>query len=221
GSADVAMGYIAKLYALEKEAGRLAYSAEQIVAMRQEKARPILDDFRKWLGQKSLQTPPKGLLGKAVAYALRQWDRLVGYLDDGIVALDNNMAENGIRPFVIGRKNFLFSGTPEGAEASALLYSVIETAKANGLEPHTYLRHIFEKLPAASTLEHYEGSAAMEYEGSWGGQGAGMWVNRRLPCISSGRGSAGKKTGLNKRACSSPSLLLNLVGMRRFELPTP
>ena len=70
--------------------------------------------------------------------------------------MDNNAAENAIRPFVLGRKNWLFAGTPEGAEASALIYSLIETAKANGLEPYAYLRYIFTKLPLSKTLEDYE-----------------------------------------------------------------
>jgi transposase len=124
--------------------------------MRQEEAKPILGNFKKWLSKKSLQTPPKGLLGKAVSYALNQWHRLEGYVEDGNLTIDNNLAENSIRPFVIGRKNWLFSGTPEGAEASALLYSLIETAKANKLEPYAYLRHIFDRLPLASSLEDYE-----------------------------------------------------------------
>jgi len=91
-----------------------------------------------------------------VAYTLNQWNRLVGYLEDGRLPIDNNMAENAVRPFVVGRKNWLFSGTPEGAEASALLYSLIETAKANKLGPYAYLRFIFEKLPMAETLQDYE-----------------------------------------------------------------
>jgi len=91
-----------------------------------------------------------------VAYALNQWERLVGYLEDGRLPIDNNMAENAVRPFVIGRKNWLFSGTPEGAEASALLYSLIEMTKANKLEPYAYLRFIFDKLPMAETLQDYE-----------------------------------------------------------------
>ena len=78
------------------------------------------------------------------------------YLEDGRLSLDNNGAENSIRPFVIGRKNWLFSGTPEGAQASAVLYSLIETAKVNKLEPYSYLRYIFEKLPTAATLEDFE-----------------------------------------------------------------
>ncbi len=78
------------------------------------------------------------------------------YLENPIVTPDNNMAENGIRPFVLGRKNWLFAGTPKGAETSALLYSLIETAKANNCEPYSYLRHIFAHLPRAHTLADYE-----------------------------------------------------------------
>lgn len=156
GSADVALNYIRRLYALEKEAREKSFTFDEIRLMREERAKPILEEFKAWLSKKSLQTPPKGLLGKAVSYALNQWEKLVGYLEDGRLALDNNMAENSIRPFVIGRKNWLFSGTPEGAEASALLYSLIETAKANNLEPYAYLRYIFDRLPLASMLEDYE-----------------------------------------------------------------
>jgi transposase len=156
GSADVALGYIRKIYKLEKEAQTHSYSADEIFQMRQEKAKPILEAFKKWLNKKSVQTPPKGLLGKAISYTLKQWDRLIGYLENGDLSPDNNMAENSIRPFVVGRRNWLFSGTPEGAEASALLYSLIETAKANKLEPYAYLRYVFDRIPLATTLEDYE-----------------------------------------------------------------
>lgn len=156
GAADKGLSYIRKLYALEKEARVKEFTVDEIYTMRQRQARPILDKFHTWLSKKSLQTPPKGLLGKAVSYTLNQWERLIGYLEDGRLQIDNNLTENAIRPFVVGRKNWLFSGTPEGAEASALLFSLIETAKANGLEPYAYLRHIFEQLPFASTLEDYE-----------------------------------------------------------------
>jgi transposase len=156
GAADVALRYIGRLYRLEREARESGYSPDEIYRMRQEKAKPILVDFEKWLRKKKQQTPPKGLLGKAVAYTLNQWHRLIGYLEDGHFCIDNNLAENSIRPFALGRKNWLFSGTPEGAEASALLYSLIETAKANNLEPYGYLRYIFDKLPLANTLEEVE-----------------------------------------------------------------
>ena len=155
-SANNALKYIKKMYKLEKEARKGKWSHSEIYRMRQDKAKPILSEFKKWLSKEILLTPPKGLLGKAITYTLNQWKRLAGYIKDGCLTMDNNMAENSIRPFVIGRKNWLFSGTPKGAEASALLYSLIETAKVNKLEPYAYLRHIFGKLPLASCLEDYE-----------------------------------------------------------------
>jgi len=156
GSADVALSYIRKLYALENRSKSLQHTPEQIYIERQDKARPILDEFKRWLEKRSLQTPPKGLLGKAISYSLNEWEKLVRYLDDGLLRPDNNLAENAIRPFVVGRKNWLFSGSPKGAEASAALYSLIETAKANRLEPYLYLRCLFEKLPSAKTSDDYK-----------------------------------------------------------------
>ena len=124
--------------------------------MRREQARPIMEQFHQWLLKRSGQTPPKGLLGKAISYALNQRDRLQVYLEEPLLTPDNNPAENAIRPFVLGRKNWLFAGTPQGAEASAMLFSLIETARANNCEPYSYLRHIFARLPNAQSLEDYE-----------------------------------------------------------------
>ena len=96
-------------------------------------------------------TPPKGLLGQAISYTQANWNKLIIYLEDGRLRPDNNLVENAIRPFVLGRKNWLFAGSPDGAEASATFFSLIETAKTNGLEPYAYLRYIFEKLPLAQS----------------------------------------------------------------------
>ena len=85
-----------------------------------------------------------------------QWPKLERVLDDGRLPLDTNAVENAIRPFVVGRKAWLFADTVAGAEASANLYSLVETAKANGIEPFTYLRFVFERLPAAQRLEDFE-----------------------------------------------------------------
>jgi transposase len=156
GSADVAISYFSKLYAIEKKARQNNCSPDQIYEMRQKKARPILEEFHGWLVKRSQQVPPKSLLGKAISYCLSQWDRLVVYLEDGRLSIDNNAAENAIRPFVLGRKNWLFAGTPEGAEASASLYSLLLTAEANGHEPYSYLRFVFERLPHAAKLAEYE-----------------------------------------------------------------
>ncbi len=119
--------------------------------IREEQSAPILDKIKTWLDQKAGKVLPKSPLGKAVAYTLSLWPQLTTYLDDGHIKIDNNMAENAIRPFVIGRKNFLFSGSPRGAEASATMYTLVETAKANGLEPWAYLNYLFEKFPAAKS----------------------------------------------------------------------
>lgn len=115
-----------------------------------------------WLNVTANEAPPKSLLGKAITYTLNQWHRLVIYTDTGHVSLDNNMAENTIRPFVVGRKNWLFAGTPEGAAASAAMYSLIETAKANGLEPYWYLRYLIEKLPNSMNEDDYK-SLLLQY----------------------------------------------------------
>lgn len=155
GSVDVALGYIKKLYAIEKRAKNQDLNIQQLVALRHSEATPMLTKFRKWLEKKSLHVVPKSLLGKAVSYALDQWPRLVRYLDIGYATPDNNLAENAIRPFVVGRKNWLFAGTPEGAEASAIIYSLIQTAKANGLDSYSYLRYLFENLPFATSDEDY------------------------------------------------------------------
>jgi transposase len=157
GRADEALEYIGKLYAIEQSARDQQLSFLQIKEMRQKKARPVLDEFEKWLEDLSLKTPPSGLLGTAVSYALGQWNRLAIYIKDGRLHPDNNLSENAIRPFVLGRKNWMFSATPAGAHASATLYSLIETAKANGLEPYWYLRYLFDRLPSAKTTEDYKG----------------------------------------------------------------
>jgi len=152
----VALGYIGTLYAIEAKAREEKLTPEQIYQLRQEKSKPILEQLKAWLTRMYPQTPPKGLLGKAMEYCLNQWHKLERYLLDGRLKIDNNLIENAIRPFVVGRKNWLFSANPRGAKASAALYSLIETAKANGLEPYHYLRFIFEKLPLAKTQDDYK-----------------------------------------------------------------
>jgi transposase len=99
---------------------------------------------------------PKSRLGQALGYLQTNWNKLQVYLTDGRLNIDNNPVENAIRPFVIGRKNWIFSASQNGAKASAMMYSIIETAKANGLEPYQYLKYLFEQLPMANSLEDYE-----------------------------------------------------------------
>ncbi len=155
GSAEVALGYIRKLYALEKAADRQGLSASQRHKFRKDKAEQILAEFKAWMDKRIHRTPPKGLLGKALGYACNHWRKLIRYVEHGQITPDNNAAENAIRPFVVGRKNWLFAGHPNGAHASATLFSLIETAKACRLEPYAYLRFLFTKIPYAQTDEDY------------------------------------------------------------------
>jgi len=155
GLADVAIDYIGKLYQIENQAKENKLAPAEIYQLRQEKAKPVLEEFHKWLLAKVDLTPPRGLLGKAINYTLKYWDRLIRYIEDGRLRPDNNLAENAIRPFVVGRKNWLFNGSPTGAEASSNLYSLVETAKASGLNPYEYFRYLLEKLPHAETKRDY------------------------------------------------------------------
>ena len=102
------------------------------------------------------KVPPKSPTGRAFMYLKNEWPYLSRFAEDGFVMIDNNFIENKIRPFAVGRKRWLFSDSVDGAKASAALYSLVETAKANGLEPYAYLRHIFEKLPRAQVLADFE-----------------------------------------------------------------
>ena len=123
--------YCDRLFALERAFADL--SPQERHEKRLEKSNPVLDAFHKWL--KSLDRPNKTALGKAIGYNLAQWKYLIRYLDDGCLEITNNRAERSIKPFVISRKNFLFANTPRGAKASAIMFSIIETAKENGLDP--------------------------------------------------------------------------------------
>ncbi|MFQ5700202.1 MAG: IS66 family transposase, partial [Myxococcota bacterium] len=145
---------INKLYEIER--GCREASPEERYAIRQEKTKPRLEELRTWLDAALGRVPPESLTGKALSYLDRQWGKLVHVLDDGRIPLDTNLVENAIRPFVIGRRNWLFADTPKGAQASARLYSLVETAKANGIEPWTYLHQVFTKLPAATGPEDIE-----------------------------------------------------------------
>ena len=161
GLAHDAVNIIAKLYAIEKHIKENQYSPDEIKAYRAARAKPILDEFKQWLLTHKPKVPPSFPIGKAIAYTLKQWPYLINYIEDGRLEIDNNLSERGIKPFVIGRKNWLFMGNERGAKATTNLFSLIETAKAHQLNPFDYLQHVFEKLPLAITLEDYE--ALMPY----------------------------------------------------------
>jgi transposase len=154
GKADQGLALIQSLYRIEKTLNDKT-SEEKLMA-RQQQSKPILEKIKIWLEKSLPQTPPQSPIGKALYYLHNQWVHLINYVCDGDYPIDNNAAENAIRPFVIGRKNWLFSASQKGAVSSANLYSIIETAKANGLEPYAYLKRIFTELPNAKTLEQME-----------------------------------------------------------------
>lgn len=154
GKADQALAFIQKLYVIEKQIKD--EPPDRRYPIRQQQAKPIIDKIKQWLQKSLLHVPPKTALGKALHYLHNQWDRLIGYLNDGAYPIDNNAAENAIRPFAVGRKNWLFSSTQAGATASANLYSLIQTAKANGLNPYEYLKYVFKELPNAKSVEDIE-----------------------------------------------------------------
>ena len=109
-------------------------------------SKKILDEFKGWLDRESLLALPKTMLGRAIIYCRNQWPKLIAFLADGRLEIDNNRAERSIKPFVIGRKNWLFSNTPRGAKTSAIIYSIVETAKENKIDPFAYLNYVFERI---------------------------------------------------------------------------
>lgn len=156
GSAEEGLTWIQKLYALERELRSRNLDPDVFVAERKKRAGPILDDFNVFLLKKVDRVPPKTLIGKAVRYTLGEWNHLIRYLDSFHLTPDNNAAENAIRPFVLGRKNWLFAGSPYGAESSCGIYSLLETAKLNGLNPYSYLYQVFEQTPLVKTQKDWQ-----------------------------------------------------------------
>ena len=156
GSAEEALKYIRNLYAIDTELRKRNLSDVDFIEQRKKLSEPILEKFKSWLDKKAIHIASSTPVGKAVEYTLGQWDKLIAYLDCAFLTPDNNACENAIRPFVIGRKNWLFSGCPEGAKSSSGLYSLIETAKQNNVNPQNYLTLIFTKVPHCKTQEDWE-----------------------------------------------------------------
>jgi transposase len=144
-AAQEGLEFCNKLFAIERELHDA--KPEERYKGRLEKSGPVLDAFLEWLKYQTPRALPKGATGQAIQYCRNQWGKLTAFLKDGRLELDNNRGERSIKPFVIGRKNWLFANTPKGASASAVIYSVVETAKENGLNPFAYLTYLFEQLP--------------------------------------------------------------------------
>lgn len=154
GLADVALGYIGKLYAIEREQKERS-DAERYQA-RQTRSMPLLAELKTWLDNNVGKVMKGSLTRQAMEYTLGQWSHLVGYCVRGDLHISNILAENAIRPFAVGRKAWLFADSAQGAKASATCYSLLETAKANDLEPSAYINHVLAQIGEADTLEKLE-----------------------------------------------------------------
>jgi len=152
--AEEALRRIQALYVIEAEITGMQAAHRQ--AERQVRSKPLLATLRTWMQAQRRRVSGKTALGKALQYALGRWEALTRYADDGRLAIDNNVAEREMKRIAIGRKNWLFSDSVGGAQASANLYSLIESAKANGIGPYRYLRHVFQALPTATSVDDYE-----------------------------------------------------------------
>lgn len=150
-ASEVGLAYCNRLFEIERSLKDLEPDARK--AARQSKSLPVLNEFRAWLESQAEVMLPKSAFGKAVTYCLNQWEKLQMFLLDGRLEIDNNRAERSIKPFVIGRKNWLFANTPRGARVSAILYSIVETAKENGLKPYEYITCLLQQLPNIDTTD--------------------------------------------------------------------
>jgi len=149
-----AIGFIKTLYTIER---RISDEPPDVrLRVRQAESLPILAKLRAWLDETRPKIPPSSKLGDALAYLDNHWAGLVRYCDDGRWGMDTNAVENALRAFCVGRRRWLFSDTVAGAKSSANLYSLVVTAKANGLQPHAYLRHVITELPKAVTVDDIE-----------------------------------------------------------------
>jgi hypothetical protein len=140
-----AVALIAKLYEIERQARELEPEARRL--LRQQHARPVADALHTWLSEQRQKLAKADVTAKAIDYALSNWRGLTRYLDDGQVPIDNNAAENAVRPLAVGRKNWLFVGSQQAGERAAVVLSLIESAKLNGHDPWAYLKDVFERLP--------------------------------------------------------------------------
>lgn len=155
GKAHEAVSLIKKLYDVEQEARERGLSYEARKTLRLEKAVPVLDKIKVWLEKSVRGSPPKGKLGQAINYMLERWGALTNYLKEGYLEIDNNRIENDIRPLALGKNNWIFAGSPRGAHAGAIFYSLIATCKANGIDPFAYFHYLLNHLRACRDEADY------------------------------------------------------------------
>ena len=151
GAAQEALSLIKQLYRIEKEIKH--FTDKKRKKHRRRFAKPLLKHFKRWLTNKASDHLPKNKFGQALQYALNHWSALTRYCDAGYLEIDNNFSEREMRPIALGRKNYLFTGSERGGDASAVFYSLVESAKINQLNVYDYLHDIFTRLPTAGEDE--------------------------------------------------------------------
>ena len=172
--AGKAVKYIQLIYKKEEELIEMNLPPEELVSKRKELIKPVFDEFHEWLLEMEPKVPPTLKFGRAINYALSSWQHLLNYLDCPDLFVDNSIAERSIKPFVIGRKNWLFSGSEKGAESSCFLFTLIENAKYYHLDPYEYLRCVFDQSVNCQTKKDFEkllpwniSISAFHEEGIW------------------------------------------------------
>jgi transposase len=141
------------LYKIEEDARKEKLTSEERKQLRQREAKPVLEKLQAWLIQTKSQVPPESAIGKAINYTLKQWPYLIKYVDHGEVEIDTNWVENEIRPFALGRRNWLFVGNERSAQIGALFYSLIQSAKLNNINPRIYLHYLLTQVHALRRKE--------------------------------------------------------------------
>jgi transposase len=152
--ATTVIKFIAKLARIEADIKPVALFEKH--AVRQSQSRVLLEELHQYLIDNQPTIPPKSLLGQAVKYALNQWSKMLNFLLDPRLDISNNLSERAIKPFVIGRKGWLFANSVAGAQAAATIFSLVETCKYHGITPYEYFRYILNILPQCQTIEDYE-----------------------------------------------------------------
>jgi transposase len=147
---------VQSLYLIERHMKQAGYSADQKKWLRRKRSKPVLKEIRRWLKTQQPRAAPKGTLGQAIGYALNHWRALTTFLGDGRLELDNNRSERAIKPIVIGRKNFLFMGGPNGGKAAAIMFSLMESCRQNDVDPYYYLEDVLQRLPTHPNKRIYE-----------------------------------------------------------------
>ena len=145
--AEYALEQIQQLYAIERSLREQALSFDERKEVRQKEAVPILQRLGQWMKEEQPKVVPKTPIGKALAYCLKRWEKLCRYSDNGMLCIDNNPVENAIRPVALGRKNYLFCGSGEAAQRTAMIYSLLGCCKLQGIDPYQWLRDVLTRLP--------------------------------------------------------------------------